>query len=537
MRKTLIDFLVLLFAGLLMNQIAFGAQPRTRGDRLIGHGITEGAIGFGNAFALARDAGLEFIELPFAWDAVETASGTYGNKNLQIANVFFPAQGIKVFLTVNPIDTNNLRMPGDLKHKAFDDPEVIERYNRLIDYVFAQIPNLELIGFGIGNEIDAYLANDPSRWRQYQKFYESTRQYVKSKRPGLKVGTKAMMYGYIFNHTTALINMNRHSDLIMVTYYPLKDGFRLREPSVVHEHLKRLTTLYEGRPISMLEAGYPSSSYLKSSQKKQAAFIRELFTAWDHHRAQIRHINFMWLHDVSDAKLTEFETYYGFSSKAFIEFLATLGLRTYEGEGKLAYKELKRQAYLRDWNVQNPDQPAASPAAPPAGKTREIHQPADLPVAKQEYVKIGFADPKDLFHCPAGSFVSLDHDSPHTEMISMRWNYRNGDDWMWCLKKVDRRKLANATMVSFWLKSDQKGPVFLRIDESAGESFFVMAHSGLDWNKFEFYLDGFSIDDKTRQDGVLDPEEIASLILADPPGAHNSKQPFRTVWISDLIFR
>ena len=119
----------------------------------------------------------------------------------------------------------------------------------------------------------------------------------------------------------------------------------------------------------------------------------------------------------------------------------------------------------------------------------------------------------------------------------MRWNYQYGDDWMWCLKKVDRRKVANATMVSFWLKSDQRGPIFLRIDESAGESFFVMAHSGLDWNKFEFYLDDFSIDDKTRQDGVLDPAEISSLILADPPGAHNSKQPFRTVWISDLIFR
>ena len=187
MRKTLIDFVVLLVAVFLMNQIAFGSQPPPRGTRLIGHGITEGAVGFGKAFALARDAGLEFIELPFAWDAIETDAGTYGNQNLDIANVFFPAQGIKVFLTVNPIDTNNLRMPRDLKSKSFDDPEVIERYNQMIDYVFAQIPDLELIGFGIGNEIDAYLANNPARWRQYQKFYESTRQYVKSKRPGLAV--------------------------------------------------------------------------------------------------------------------------------------------------------------------------------------------------------------------------------------------------------------------------------------------------------------------------------------------------------------
>ena len=537
MRTTLIDFIVLLIAVLLINQMAFGSQPQPQGKRLIGHGISEGAVGFGKAFALARDAGLEFIELPLAWDAIETAAGTYGNKNLQIANVFFPAQGIKVFLTVNPIDTNNLRIPTDLQNKTFDDPEVIERYNRLIDYVFIQIPDLEVIGFGIGNEIDAYLANNKSRWRQYRKFYETTRQYVKSKRPELKVGTKAMMYGHIFNHTAALKKMNQHSDLIMVTYYPLREEFRLREPSVVHDHFKSLTSIYKGRPISILEIGYPSSTYLKSSEKKQAAFIRELFTAWDNHRSQIRHMNFMWLHDVPDSKLKEFETYYGFSSKEFIEFLATLGLRTYEGKDKLAFKELKRQAYLRDWDIQNPDQPSSSLGNASTGKSSGSHQPAALAAVEPGAVKIGFSKQKDLFHCAAGSFVSLDYASPHAGVISMRWNYRYGDDWMWCLKKVNSRKLTNAAIVSFWLKSDQKGPIFLRIDESDGESFFVITNSGVDWEKFEFNLNDFSVDDKTRQDGILDPSKISSLILADPAAVHNKKQGIRTVWLSDLIFK
>ena len=108
------------------------------------------------AFTLARDAGLEFIELPLAWDSIETAPGRYQSNILTIANAFFPARVVKVFLTVNPIDTNNLRMPADLKNKAFDDPEVIERYRRLLDYVFDQVGQLDLIGFGIGNEIDIY---------------------------------------------------------------------------------------------------------------------------------------------------------------------------------------------------------------------------------------------------------------------------------------------------------------------------------------------------------------------------------------------
>jgi hypothetical protein len=89
MKLKMRSLLVLLIAIVMLNSNAAGSQPEPKGNRLIGHGISEGAVGFGKAFALARDAGLEFIELPFAWHSIETAPGTYGNKNLKIANVFF----------------------------------------------------------------------------------------------------------------------------------------------------------------------------------------------------------------------------------------------------------------------------------------------------------------------------------------------------------------------------------------------------------------------------------------------------------------
>jgi hypothetical protein len=374
MKSRLIAFGVLLTAVFFLHTNAFPLQYQSKGQRLIGHGITEGANEFGVAFALALDAGLEFIELPLAWDSIETAPGRYQSNILTIANAFFSARDVKVFLTVNPIDTNNLRMPADLKNKAFDDPEVIDRYRRLLDYVFEHAGQLDLIGFGIGNEIDAYLANHKSRWKQYQKFYEAGRQYVKNKRPELKVGTKAMMYGHIFNHTTDLQEMNRNSDLIMVTYYPLKDGFRVHAPSVVHDHFKRLTTIYAGKPISMLEAGYPTSSYLGSSEDKQVELIRELFAAWDNHRSRILHMNFMWLHDVSDSKLKEFEKYYRISSKAFIEFLATLGLRTYDGKDKPAFNELKHQVQASNWQVQGDSGHKEFSSSPMPARTRTRFQ-------------------------------------------------------------------------------------------------------------------------------------------------------------------
>ena len=332
------------------------------------------------------------------------------------------------------------------------------------------------------------------------------------------------MYGHIANHTAKLQEMNRNSDLIMVTYYPLKDGFRVHRPSIVHDHFKRLTDIYRDKPISMLEAGYPTSSYLGSSEGRQAEFIRELFLAWDSHRSRILHMNFMWLHDVSDSKLKEFETYYRISSKAFTEFLATLGLRTYDGKDKPAFNELKRQVQVRNWQVEN-DSDLKAPSPSPAANVQDGYG-----------IKIGFSHQAELFACADGSFVSLDYAGPNSDEISMRWNYRYADDWMWCFKGVNGQTLKNISRVSVWLKSNRTGPIFLRIDESEGESFFVATNPGSDWQKFEFVFGEFSIDEKTRRDGRLEPGKIVSLIIAEPPAVPDQTKGARTVWVSNLVF-
>jgi hypothetical protein len=140
MKSRLIVFWVLLTAVFFLHTNALPSEPLSKGRRLIGHGITEGAIEFGQAFTLARDAGLEFIELPRAWDSIETAPGRSHSNILTIANAFFPARDIKIFLTVNPIDINNLRMPADLKNEAFDElkHQVQVRNWQKFEFVFGE---------------------------------------------------------------------------------------------------------------------------------------------------------------------------------------------------------------------------------------------------------------------------------------------------------------------------------------------------------------------------------------------------------------
>ena len=126
-----------------------------KGDRLLGLGLTEGAVGFGESFNIAQDLGVQVVELSLAWDDIETAPGNYENEYLDIANAFYPPNNVQVSLSINPIDTNNLRLPPDLKDKDLDDPEVIERYNKLMDYVLSRTPELDLVSVNIGNEIEA----------------------------------------------------------------------------------------------------------------------------------------------------------------------------------------------------------------------------------------------------------------------------------------------------------------------------------------------------------------------------------------------
>ena len=317
-----------------------------KGDRLLGLALTEGAVGFGESFGIAQGMGVQVVGFSLAWDDIEYAPGKYGNEYLDTANAFYPPNNVQVSLSINPIDTNNLRLPPDLKDKDLDDPEVIERYNKLMDYVLSRTPEIDFVSVNIGNEIDGYLGDDPEKWRQYNRFYEETGAHVRSTRPGVNVATKIMFEGIMGNEARTI---NQHSDVVLVTYYPLNPDFSVKDPAVVHKDFDEITSFYSNRTIYFSEAGYPSSSYLGSSQEKQSEFITEMFSAWDDHSEQVAFINFIWLHDIPGSEVTRYTRYYGFSSQGFSEYLGTLGLRTYEGQDKQAMTTLKHEASERGW--------------------------------------------------------------------------------------------------------------------------------------------------------------------------------------------
>nr|MEE4269709.1 hypothetical protein [Candidatus Krumholzibacteria bacterium] len=81
-------------------------NPQDKGDRLFGIAISEGEEGFQAAFPQARQAGLQVVELPLTWDAIETEPGVYQDPDaLLAATSFYGVHDVQVMLSMAVINT------------------------------------------------------------------------------------------------------------------------------------------------------------------------------------------------------------------------------------------------------------------------------------------------------------------------------------------------------------------------------------------------------------------------------------------------
>jgi hypothetical protein len=187
------------------------AQPK--GDRILAIDVTDPADGdYDGAITQALDAGAEALSISIFWDDLEAKPGEYNpDPNwLEIANAYYPTRGIAVDLVLNPIDTNQNRVPEDLKDLPLNNPLVIERFNKLQNYVFSQVPDLDLVAYSIGNEIDAYLGTDTKKWAEYTAFYEATSAHAKNLHPDAVIGTKGMFDGMTGNASSYFQKINKY---------------------------------------------------------------------------------------------------------------------------------------------------------------------------------------------------------------------------------------------------------------------------------------------------------------------------------------
>ncbi|MBX7053224.1 MAG: T9SS type A sorting domain-containing protein [Flavobacteriales bacterium] len=314
--------------------------------------VENSSIGYDVAFQTGVELGMTEVGVFFNWTMIEVQPGVFDYNLLDIVNLYYPAQGIDVDLNLNPINTNVLEVPSDLANINFDDPLMIARYNALLDSVKLHLPDVSLSSLVIGSEIGAYLGNDQEAWMKYKTFYDSTSTHARSLWPGIKIAVE-LQYPDLINYNDYAQDLNENSDYIGVSFYPMNADFTVQPDYMSGISMDTLVDLYPDKLINYYQYGYPTSALCGSSEQLQADFIASTFFYWDYFASHIRMIDFTWINDLDQAAVDFYADYYGFDDPTFLEFLRTIGLRTWEGDGtdKLGLEQLRCEARSRGFNT------------------------------------------------------------------------------------------------------------------------------------------------------------------------------------------
>ncbi len=308
---------------------------------------------FDSCFHLGQISGMNEYQFSLDWSTLEPTAGTFDFTYIDVANYYFPLYNMPVNLVLAPISTNVNELPADLTAVAFNDTVMINRFNALLDSIHVHAPALTISSLVIGNEIDVYLGSNATNWANYTTFLAATSAHAQTLWPGIKIACKITFKGLMNNPTaTYAQQINTYCDYIGTTYYPLNNDFTVQPVSVVANDFDSIVVAYPNKPICFYECGYPSSPACNSSDSLQKEFVTQIFASWDAHASNIRMVDFLWLHDLDTATINFFALYYGSSDTVFLEYLRTLGLRTWGGNGtdKPAFVELQCQARQHGYN-------------------------------------------------------------------------------------------------------------------------------------------------------------------------------------------
>lgn len=331
-------------------------NPIEKGDRILGIDLLDlsETNSFDQNIDLANEIGVEFIALHLTWSSIETSPNVYEDpfSAMELLGQVAVGNNYNFSLTIRPIDLTGKTVPSDLENTRFNDSIMIDRFKSLVDFIFTKVNPSILLNFQIGNEIDGYdTTNEPSTfWDDYGEFLQEITNYIHSINSNVRVGYTGTHDGLLAN--PSLFNtLLQNVDILGVTYYPIKPDFSVKEPNTVFTDFENLVTSFISKPIYLQEVGYQTSTTSNSNEEKQAEFYCNLFKAWDLHIDKIKSLNIVRLNDLSLQGAQEAAGPYGLSNTQFIEYLRTLGIRTYKSEGsnKQAFNTIKSNALARGW--------------------------------------------------------------------------------------------------------------------------------------------------------------------------------------------
>ena len=335
-----------------------GELPRLNGDNRVG--IIQGfnpsnppqTLDSINArWEDAINAGMSVGRLQIDWPELEPSPNTYDKVSFEQRLMEMKAEGLQIFLLISAYDSGEPVVPDDLKDKDFDDPEFIQRFKNLMDWVIPLLAEYDGFLISISNEAENSFGEVPGLDNQILVFLQEIKEHIHQLNENMAV-TVTFSEGSLDEDKPGIYDILAECDVACFNFYGAKSQFTpplyyvAQTESEIKSDIQRMLDVSNEKNIVIQELGmYSGNTTLNSSQEIQRKFFEVFFSEMKKEERIKAAFNFQlvdWSPEVTEIfnEMLEDE---GLSQEfidQFAESLETIGFINYtNGKRKQAWDE------------------------------------------------------------------------------------------------------------------------------------------------------------------------------------------------------
>jgi hypothetical protein len=299
----------------------------------------------------AVHAGMSVCRLQIDWPELEPSPNTYDKDSFEQRLMEKKAEGLQPFLLISAYDSGEPVVPEDLKEKDFDDPELIQRFKNLMDWVIPLLVEYDGFLISISNEAENSFGEIPGLDTQILNFLQAIKEHIHQINENMAV-TVTLSEGSLDEDKPGIYKILAACDVACFNFYGAKSQFTpplyyvAQTESEIKSDIRRMLAVSGEKNIVIQELGmYSGTTTLNSSQEIQRKFFEVFFTEMENEERIKAAFNFQlvdWSPEVTEIfnKMLEAEDLPQEFIDQFAESLETIGLITYNnGTRKKAWDE------------------------------------------------------------------------------------------------------------------------------------------------------------------------------------------------------
>jgi len=400
------------------------------------------------------------------------------------------------------------------------------------NYALRAIAQFEPQFVNLGIEAGELAGRDATRWAQFVRLYEYVYGRLKEDRPQLKIGVsfglQSLMEARVADPARLILGQ---CDYLGVSFHPFMSQFHeklgcRKLPDPPEQWTKPLDWLrrFSELPLAICETTYTTRDVsvpkhrlrLPGDAQLQARYVRDLG------RIAYRddYLFVIWFlpvdYDELYKKLPE-----GDGINAIWRNTGLLDMNLNPKPAWDEWNNLVRRGELKSVGAANEQSPGEQ----------------GLVARKPPRVALGFGDKSELFvGSPHDSFTLLEPGA-ESDVPAMKWHYTyQSGRWQWGTRALERGTLAGAERMKLRVRSDRAGPIFVQLEESTGETHYLILSVSDSWKQVDVDLKNFNVDPKKQRDGRLQIDDVRQILVADNAAESGKIEGTRSVWFADWRF-